>query len=334
MSARIRLFLSVVALIGVVLIGAVGYMFIEADRPVDFLDAVYMTAITVSTVGYKEVWPLSRSGQLWTIGVIAFGVATVSYSLTSLVALVVGGELRSQRERIKMEKGIQNLRDHVIICGFGRMARLTLKELIKRDVHVVVVEAERNKVADLREAGATYVIGDATEESTLLQAGLTRAKSLVVTLPSDADNVYVTLTAHTLCPRLEVVARADQPSAEVKLLRAGASRVVCPSVIGATKIANILTRPTVVDFVEVAVKGVDLEMDEYVLAEDSALVGKTLRTSRLRRNTGAIVVGIKRAGGEALVNPDPDAVLECNDTLILVGPSGISSRLDAIESGE
>ena len=199
---------------------------------------------------------------------------------------------------------------------------------------LVVVEKERTLEPDLRDAQVPFVIGDATEEDTLLQAGLKRARALVIVLKSDADNVYITLTSHTLCPNLVIVARAEQPTTDAKLTRAGASRVVCPQVIGATKVANILTRPTVVDFVEVANKGVDLELDEYKVSDRSPLVGRSLRDSHVRRKTGAIVVAIKRADGEALVNPDPDAHLEAKDTLILVGPAGVSSRLDNIEHEE
>lgn len=334
MSARMRLLLSTLAVLAVVFVGTAGYMMIEADRNIGFLDAAYMTVITVSTVGHETVWTLSRPAKLWTIGVIAFGVVTVSLAFTSLVSLVVSGELRSLRERKKMDKALEQVRHHVIVCGFGRMGGLVAQELQRRDVPLVVVENQRDLEIDLRAARMKFVIGDATEESTLLRAGLTRARALVIGLPTDADNVYVVLTARTLRPDLTIVARAEQPSTEAKLIRAGATRVICPQVIGATKIANILTRPTVVDFVDVANRGVDLEIDEYVVGDQSPLVGKTLRDSRIRHTTGSLVVAIKRADGEALVGPDPDARLGARDTLILVGPAGVSSRLEAIESAE
>ncbi len=149
-------------------------------------------------------------------------------------------------------------------------------------------------------------------------------------LPHDADNIYVTLTVHTLRPELRIVARAEQPATEAKLRRAGASRVICPQVIGATRIVNVLTRPNVVDFVDIAHKGVDLEMDEYFISESSPLVGKMLRDSRLRETTGAMVIAIKRADGETLFNPGPDATLQADDTLILIGPGDLSSRFDGI----
>ena len=150
-------------------------------------------------------------------------------------------------------------------------------------------------------------------------------------LPSDSDNVYITLTAHTLRPDLTIVARAEQMSTEAKLTRAGATRVVCPQSIGATKVANILTRPNVVDFVEVAARGVDLEIDEYEIKAGSPLVGRSLRDTGVRDKTGATIVAIKRADGEALISPDPDARLGPGDTLILVGSAGVSGRLDEME---
>lgn len=329
-----RLILSVLAVLSVLFVGAAGYMIVEAEHHPTFLDALYMMVITISTVGYGEVFPLSSAGELWTIGVITFGIVTVSYAFTSLLSLVVGGELRSSQERKKMEKTIEHLKEHVILCGYGRMGSLVADELRQRDVPVVVVEKDRTLEDDLREDHLPFVIGDATEEEALLDAGLQRARGLVIALPSDADNVYIALTAHTLCPALTIVARAEQPSTEAKLTRAGATRVICPQVIGAIKVANILTRPTVVDFMEVASKGVDLELDEYEIGEQSPLVGRSLRDSGVRRKTGAIVVAIKRADGEALVGPNPDAHLEAKDTLILVGPAGVSSRLDAIEASE
>ena len=334
MAARSRFILSILALLSVFLAGTAGYMAIEtgaAGERLSFVDAAYMTVITLSTVGYGEVWELSRAGRLWTIAVIAFGIVTVSYALTSLVSLVISGELRSLREKKKMDKTIEHLKDHVMVCGYGRMGRLVVDELQRRGVPVMVIEIERTLEVDLREGGVPFIIDDATEESTLLRAGLKKARALVIGLPTDADNVYITLTAHTLRPDLIIVPRAEQISTEAKLKRAGATRVVCPQVIGAMKISDILTRPTVVDFVEIANKGVDLEMDEYVIGGRSPLVGLSLRDAHVRRHTSATVVAIKRADGETLVSPDPDALLAARDTLILIGPTGISSRLDEIE---
>lgn len=330
MSARLRLTLAVLAVVAVILVGAAGYRLLNGE--ISFLDALFMTVITVSTVGFEEVWPLDTVGRIWTIIVIAFGIGTVSYAFTLLVSIVVSGELRLHREKRRMQNAIDRLKGHVIMCGHGRMGSLATQELLRRDVSVVVVESREDLMVGLREAGVSFVVGDATDEEVLIKAGLMRCDSLVLTLPSDADNVYVTLTVHTLRPEVQIIARAESPTAEAKLRRAGAAHVVCPQVTGALRVANVLTRPTVVDFVELAGRGVDLEIDEYLIQEDSPLIGRSLMQTNVRRKTGATVVAIKRADGAALVSPDPEATLAAQDTLILVDPVGVSSRLDAIEA--
>lgn len=328
MSPSVRLILSVVALLGVVAIGTIGYMLLETQANPSWLDAAYMTVITISTVGFEEAWQLSPAGRLWTIGVIAFGIGTVSVAFTSLITMFISGEIRSLRERILMDKTIEQMRDHVILCGYGRMGQLAVEELQRHDLHIVVIEHSKDAETDLRTAGLTYTLGDATEEETLLRAGLMKARALVAALPHDADNVLIALTAHTLYPGLSIIARAEQPKTINKLKRAGATRVVCPQSIGATRIANVLMRPNVVDLVEMANKGVNLEIDEYEIGAHSVLVGKTLRGSSLRERSGASIVAIKRPGGETLFNPGPETVLEKDDTLIFVGPAGVSTRLD------
>jgi len=328
----LRLILSIVALFGVYVVGTIGYLVIEVDRHPSVLDAAYMTGITLATVGYREVWDLSDHGRIWTLGVITFGIATVSVAFTSLIALFVSGELRSLREKKKMDTALERIRDHVILCGYGRMGSLIANDLRQRAVPFVVVDIKPEHADRLREDGVPYLIADATEEEALLRAGLMRAKALVTAVPSDADNVYMTLTAHTLRPELTIIARAEQPTTEAKLRRAGATRVICPQVIGANFVVNVLTRPNVVDFFEIADRGVDLEMDEYVVGGESPLAGRSLRESMLREQTGAMVVAIKHADGKTLFNPDAGAVVTAGDMLILVGPAGVSSRLDGIGS--
>ncbi len=331
MTARNRFLLSILAVLAVFVVGTTGYLVIEGDQGITFRDAAYMTVITLSTVGYSEPWELSQTGQLWTIAVITFGIVTVSYALGSLVSVVISGELGSLREQNKMEKKIEQSRNHVVLCGFGRMGSLAADELLSRGTEIVVIESDPKYIRLLQDSGVLFVEGDATEEDNLMRAGLMRASAVVIALPSDANNVFITLTVRAFRPDLTVVARAEQPSTEPKLKRAGATRVVCPQATGAMHVANILTRPTVVDFVELASKGVDLEIDEYVIEKSSPLVGKSLRQSNIRSHTNATAVAIKRVDGATIVNPDPDAELASGDTLILVGSGGASSRLDQIE---
>lgn len=333
MSLKLRLLLSVTALLGVFVIGASGYVWIEGDQNLSALDAAYMTTITLSTVGFGEVWDLSPAGKLWTIGVITFGIATVSIAFTSLIALMVGGELRSLREERKMTSTIDHLKDHIILCGFGRMGSLALDELKRKGLTVVVVERDARLESAIRETETLFVIGDATDEATLERAGFSQASAIVVGLPSDADNTLITLTARSLRPDIPIIARAEQPATESKLKRAGATKVVCPQAIGAMKVVNILTRPHVVDFVEVANLGVGLEMDEYALDERSLLAGKRLCEVSLRDQGKVTVVAIKHADGATVYNPAANDTLLAGDTLIVVGPPGVSDRLDRISAG-
>ncbi len=328
MTARFRFILSVLSVLTVFTVGTAGYMVIAADHTPTVLQAAYMTAITISTVGFEEVWDLSPHGQMWTMGVIIFGIGTVSIAFTSLVTLFVSGELRSQREREKMDSAIDQMSDHVILCGFGRMGALAAMELGQRNTAIVVIEVNPTKEQDIREHGWPYVLGDATDEECLRSAGIERAKALVAALPHDADNVFITLTAHAIRADLQIVARAEQPATTSKLKTAGATQVVCSQAIGAARVANVLTRPNVVDFFEVAQQGVDLEMEELRIKINSPLVGQTLRESALRERTGASIVAVMHADGKTEFNPGPEARLEAQDTLIIVGPAGVARRLD------
>ncbi len=328
MTPGMRLTLAVLSVLTVFLVGSAGYMIIEVEHHPSFLDAAYMTVITLSTVGYGEVWPQSPAGKLWTIGVITVGIATVSVAVTSLIALFISGDLRLAREKKKMHNSVGKLRQHTILCGYGRMGSMVAEDLKAAGKSVVIIEARSVMTDELKMDGYYYVIGDATAETTLLEAGLAHAADLVAMLPHDADNVFITLTARALQPDLTIIARAEQPSTESKLLRAGATRVVCPQQIGANRIASVLLRPNVADFIDMAHRGVDLEMSEYNVSADSMLCGKTLRDVPLRSDVGATVVAIVRSDGYTAYNPAADAQLESGDCLIFVGPAGASERLN------
>ncbi len=325
MDPRWRLAWSLLAVVGIFGVGTLGYHWITGAN---LGDCAYMTIITLATVGYREVIPLNDAGRWWTALTIVVGVGTISLAFSSLVSVVLSGELQKLRGRSRMEAQVKNLEKHVIICGGGRMGALTGADLKRRGVPFVIVEHDPAVFRELADKRYLYVEGDATSEETLLTAGLRSARALVAVLPRDSDNLYIALTARGLCPKLFIVTRAEHPSTEIKLKRAGADRVILPHVVGATKIANILTRPTVVDFLETVTEGVDLEVDEYVISEQSRIGHKTLRQSGLRREAGVIVVAIKKASGTRLFNPSPDEVIEPADTLIMVGPAGASARLD------
>lgn len=327
MAPSTRLVGAVIVLVGVFLTGVIGFVLIEH---VPLFDAIYFTAITLSTVGFGETIPLSPAGRVWTLVVIFLGITTVSTAFTSLVAMVVRGEIRSLVGSRKVQSSIARLHDHIILCGFGRMGSLASADLAELGHPLVVIENNPNRRQELSDSGHLFIIGDATEEDVLQAAGLTCAKALVTMLPHDVDNVFVTLTAHSLRPELLIIARAEQPNAESKLKRAGAARVICPQSIGAGKITTILTRPHVVDFFEVAAKGVDLEMDGYTLSERSPLCGDSIGRAQLRSRADAMVVAIRRPDGQTVYNPAPETTLHAHDTLVVIGPRGVSMRLDQL----
>jgi len=333
LSPEKRLVISLLVLVGVFVFGAAGYLVVDDEPHRTVGDAVYMTVVTLSTVGFKEAWKLSPKDRIWTITVIIFGIASVSVAFTSLLTLFVSGDLRSYRERRKMKSTIDELRGHVILCGHGRMGSVVAHELTEQKIPLVVIDNNKDGEEALHAAGISYIIGDATDEDVLARAGLSSARALVLCLPSDADNVFVTMSAHTLVPELMIIARGEQPTTGAMLERAGASRVIFTHAVGAKRICNILTRPNVVDFVDVMSRGVDLEMDEYVVVAESGLVGRSIGDSLVRRKTGAIVVAIKRADGETIYTPDPEVVLGAGDALIIVGPVGVSERLHRLRDG-
>lgn len=330
MSPRARLGQSIVLLVGIYLVGTIGYALIE---DVSILDAAYMAAITLSTVGYRESIQLDDFGRMWTIGFILFGVAGSSYALTSLVSVMVSGDVRRMIGRRKLEAYVKKLNDHVVFCGYGRMGKLAITSLRSQGLKVVVIERSPEIAAELADSNIPHVIGDATEEDVLSAAGVAHAKTLIAGLPHDADNVYVTLTARGLRPDLNIIARAEQPSTVDKLHRAGASRVVSPQVVGATKITNMVTRPNVVDLMEVAADGVELEMQEHVIEPDSPLCNKSLKDAPIREAGDAIVVAINRPGDSPIYSPTPNEVIKAGDILILIGRTGVTQRLRTLTGG-
>ncbi len=325
MQARTRLLVYITVLLSVFVIGTAGFALIER---VPLNQAAYTMVITLATVGYGDVVPRSGLGRVWTAVVIVLGVITVGLCISSLQAVVVSGELRRLMGRRKLLNKIEQLSGHIIVCGYGRMGRVVARLLRQRGETIVVVERDPQGTSALDEEGLLYVLGDATEDQTLCQAGVMRAKGLVAVLPHDAENVYVALTARDLRDDLQIVSRAEQEFSEKKLRRAGADRVVSPQATGARMICNMLTRPNVTDFFEVAAKGVELEMDEVVVRSDSPLCGKNLREAKLRQTAGVMVVAIKHADGRAVFSPGPEEVIACQDTLILIGPAGASGQLE------
>ncbi len=321
--------LSLFILVAVLAFGTVGYHLIE-HWPA--FDALYMTVITLATVGFREVHDLSPAGKAFTIVLIVFGAGTIAYAVSNLIRLTVEGQLRQLLGRKKVEKQIARLKDHYILCGYGRIGTLICREFALKPLPFVVVEKDPVLCQRLADEGYLFVEGDATDDTTLEAAGVRRAKGLVTAVTSDTENVYITLTARGLNPNLFILARAGEEGSELKLRRAGASKVISPYIIGATRMAQAILRPSVVDFIEIAAPGHNLEvqLEEQRIAPGSALAGKTLLESNLRREFNIIIVGIKKADGHMVFNPAPETLIEADDTLIVLGEYPAIHKLETI----
>jgi voltage-gated potassium channel len=296
----------------------------------NFLDALYMTITTLTTVGYREVHELSKTGMVFTIVLILVGVGTVLYALSAGAKVILEGELQELFGRQRLEKKIKRMKDHYIVCGFGRMGNIICKELTEKKVEFVVIE----KKAENFDSNCPVLIlsGDATRDEVLKEAGIDKAKGLISVLPSDAENLYVVLSARGLNPDLFIVARAVDEGSESKLIQAGANKAVSPYHIGGVRIAHSILRPTVVDFLEFATKtgNIELQMEEVTIPEDSALIGQSLDQCGFGRELGIIIVGIKRESGEMRFNPTFRTTIKAGDTLIALGEITKLAQLEAM----
>ncbi|MHC4294489.1 MAG: potassium channel family protein [Planctomycetota bacterium] len=328
-TRRIRVAIPLLLFTAIIAISTIGYILIERPR-FSFLDALYMTMITISTAGHREVHLLSSAGQIWTIVVIISGVLTGAIVLSLLGAMVVEGQIRRIFGRRQLENRIKNLSGHVIICGYGRMGEWVAAELKTSGQKVVIVDDNPDRTVLAEAAGLLYVLGDAQSESTLEAAGIDRASQLIAALSTDAENVFVTLTARQLNPTIPIIVRALGSATQDKLIKAGATRVVCPQIIGASRVVDIVMRPAVVDFFDVAHKGVDLEMDQIELDSESELVGRSLKELELPRRIDVHVVAVQRADGETSYHPLPEVTLAAGDTLILIGKRGAAAALQQL----
>ncbi len=309
---------AVMGIILVLIAGTVGYHQVEGWN---YLDGFYMTIITITTIGFKEVHDLSPKGQIFTIMIIVSGMGVMGYAIVTGTRLVVEGEVQRIMTRRRSMKTISKISDHFVICGFGRMGSYVCHELAARKVPFVVVE-NRPEVQDkVIEAGFLLTPGEATEEEVLITAGIKRARGLVSLLSSDAFNLYVVLTGRQLNPDLDIVARAEEESAHAKLVLAGATRVISPYKVGGMRLVMGILKPAVMNFLEVAMDHKDLKVDlaEVRLGKQSPYCGKALVDTDVRKDLNLIIIAVQKKDGPMVFNPGPQTVIECGDTLIAMG---------------
>ena len=330
MSGPLRRLLLIASLLtGVLLLGTIGYRSIEG-RP--WFDSFYMALISLTTVGYNEMWELTAAERAFTSILLMVGVTVVFASIGIMSDLVLQLELENFFGRKRTQRMLKKLKNHYIVCGAGRVGRGVIRELQRGDSQIVLVDSSKERAHWAEEIGVPTLIADATLDQTLIEAGIERAKGLVAAIGTDAENVYVTLSARGLNPDLLIVARATDEQAEEKLKRAGAATVFTPYTFIGHRLAQAMLRPHVLSFLDVAsaFRGADLDLDleQVRVAEGSSFTGKTLEESKVRQRFGVIVLAIMRQNGEMSFNPAGRAKIEAADVLIVMGER---SRLNSME---
>jgi voltage-gated potassium channel len=296
------------------------------------LDALYMTVITLTTVGYGEVHEISRTGRVFTVVLIFLGVGFFLYVFGSVTQFLVEGQIRVILGRRKLEHQIKRLKDHYIVCGYGRIGRVLSQHLLRGKRDVVVIEENRDRIPVMDEDGIPYIVGEATEEDNLLKAGVERASVLATALATDADNVFLALSARQINPEIYIVARASQEAAKKTLYAAGANVVVSPYDIGARRMAHSILRPTVIRFLELAFadEDTDIQIEEIPVDAASHLVGKSLKDSEIRQQLNLIIISMRKSDGTMLFNPEAGTTIDAGDTVIAVGKNEMLAKLERL----
>jgi voltage-gated potassium channel len=305
-------------LVTLLVYGVIGYRWIESMR---FLDALYMTVITITTVGFGEVKPLSDAGRIFTISLILSGVIVATYSLTTIATFLFAGEWRQYWRQRRCEAMISALRQHVIVCGFGRVGRHVVEELRTEKIPYAIIDKGAPAVQELESEGELVVRGDAAHEANLVAAGIHRARGLVACANSDAENVFIALTARSICPTLNIVARADFEESEPKLRRAGANRVIRPNHLAGRRMVNMLTRPDVADFLDEVTHtgGLELLVEQVAIAPSSSLAGIRLEVAREKHGLEATILAVRSADGRFQTPVDGNTLLPPGGLVIAIG---------------
>jgi voltage-gated potassium channel len=335
-SSTVKKFVSILStLLLLVVVSTVGIKLIEGWS---WLDSLWHTVITISTVGYGEVKPLSTAGKIFTMLVIVVAFAVFAYGASTVTSMIFEGELRKIFVNKRMEKMVAKLKNHTIVCGIGRTGLAAVKELYKEKVPFVVVEKNEEKIEEAREKypNLIYIHGDATQDETLIKAGIKSASNLIVATADDADNLFITLSAKNLNPRIRIVTRANREENVIKLKRAGATEVILPNVIGGLRMASLAVRPSVVSFLDIVTHHgeIDLRLEEVEVPKGSPFHGKLLKELDIPKKTGVIVIGIKREDGSFILNPTSSTMVLEGDRLIIIGTKEQAEKLRKLVKGE
>jgi len=330
MNIRKRLYYLVVLISVVIIVGSTGYYIIFDGKP-RFLDCLYMTVVSLTTVGYGEVLQITGNdtAQIFTMVLITFGMGVILYGISSLTALFLEGQLSGIFRKRRMTKQIDKLNDHYIVCGGGETGSGVITELCRNNETAVLIEQDPERIERCREIGALlYIQGDATDDENLIAAGIERAAGIVITLPSDKDTLYVTMTARMLNHNIRIVSRMTNPHLKPKLIKAGANAMVCPNAIGALRMASEMIRPTAVDFLDRMLRSSrgNLRIHELTVSENSKFNRKEIRECGLKERYGLLVLGAKNRGSEIEFNPPDTQVLTAGTTLIVMGSVGEIAR--------
>jgi voltage-gated potassium channel len=323
---------ALIALAIALVFGTFGFKLIEGWS---LGDSLYVTVQTLTTVGYGDLPPRTLAGRGFAIVIMLIGVGGVALAASTIVQSVVQSELVSTFGQRRQSKKMSKLHDHYIICGSGRVGSHLVRDLQRADVELVIVENDGARAAEFSQKGFSVLVGDATLEETLREAGVERARGLAACLPEDADNVYVVLTARDLNPRLHIVARAAEEQAEAKLVRAGANHVVAPTIIGGHRMAVSLIKPAVGEFFDsITGSKLGLAFEQVLIQNDSPLVGRVLRETPIRAELDIVIISIRRSNGEMVFNPAAQTIIEAGDILIAIGQMEALTRLNEMAIGQ
>jgi voltage-gated potassium channel len=309
---------AIIILVVVVLIGILGYTFIEKWT---LLEAIYMVITTLFTVGFQEVRPLTSVGKIFTMFIIVGGVGSAIYAAGQVVEIIVEGEMTGYRKRKTMDKRIKELKQHYIICGFGRVGHEVAQVFLSSHVPYVVIDSKKETLEELEAKNVPSIIGDATSDSILIEAGIKSAKGLIACSDSDVANVYITLSARVINPDLNIVARAGFKDTEKKLIMAGANRVISPYFISGVRMASLVTQPVASDFLDLVTHGglVDFNLYEIAVPGGSPLIDKTIAESDIKNQSGALILSIKKNDGSFDLQPKSTSTIHKDDVLVVIG---------------